>query len=172
MMLKRTSVTFSDDVTTHEIPKLDKCQTADVYYSRSDYKKFQNAHRIRVDRNIAKQVRRMIEDASATLEAHDLELAGMQTPVDDLLLVKPPSMPVRQVSRSMPTPVALSKRPSMPVRKKTVIVKDVWTENAKVSVAPTRPVRQASQRNVHDMPIEQVAVPESLGSLLERALAV
>jgi hypothetical protein len=99
-MLKhqRSSVSFSDEVTTHEIPRLDADEMAEVYYSRSDYKKFLIAQRIRVDRQTAKKMRRMIKEASAILKAHTLELAVMQAPFDDLLLVKPPTMPVRQAS--------------------------------------------------------------------------
>jgi glutamate synthase domain-containing protein 2 len=204
---QRNSVSFSDDVTTHVIPKLNACETSEVYYSRRDYKKFQMAQRMREDKHEAKQMRRMIEDESATREAHARELAEMQPPVDDLLLVQPPSMPVRQVSSSlnfapagmqppvddlllvqppsMPvrqvssptnfTPVALSRRPGLPARQAASIVTDIWTPNVKVleprKGPPTRPVRQASKMNVNDMEIEQNAFPESLGSLLDLALA-
>jgi hypothetical protein len=193
---QRNSVSFSDDVTTHVIPKLNACETSEVYYSRSDYKKFHIAQRKREDRHEAKQMRRMIEDASATRDAHALELAGMQPPIDDLLLVQPPSMPVRQVSGSMNstalvqppsmpvrqasssmilTPAALSERPGLPVRQAASIVTDIWNPNVKASEPrkgpPSRPVRQASKMNVNKMEIEQNAFPESLGSLLDRALA-
>jgi hypothetical protein len=188
------SVSFSDDVTTHIIPKLNACETSEVYYSRSDYKKFHVAQRRREDRHEAKQMRRMSEDASATREAHAQELAGMQPPIDDLLLVQPPSMPVRQVSTSMNstplvqppslpvrqasssmilTPVALSGRPVLPERQAASIVTDIWNPNVKLSPRkgpPARPVRQASKRNVND--IEQNAFPEeSLQSLVDSALA-
>jgi hypothetical protein len=187
---KRNSVSFSDDVTTHVIPKLNACETSEVYYSRADYKKFHMAQRMREDKQEAKQMRRMIEDASATREARAQELAAMQPPVDDLLLIQPPSMPVRQVSGSivpsMPvrqvsgsiiifTPVALPRRPGLPARQAATIVTDIWTANAKVSEPrkgpPTRPVRQASTRNVNDIGMETNAFPESLQSLLDRALA-
>jgi hypothetical protein len=177
-MLKqqRNTVSFSDDVTTHVIPKLNACETFEVYYSRADYKKFHMAQRMREDRQEAKQMRRMIEDASATREARAQELAAMQPPVDDLLLIQPPSMPVRQVSGSIVlTPVTLSGRPGLPARQATTIVTDIWTATVKVSEPrkgpPTRPVRQASKMNVNEMGIEQNAFPESLGSLLDRALA-
>jgi hypothetical protein len=178
-MLKqqRTTVSFSDNVTTHEIPKLDACDTAEVYYTRSDYKKFQIAKRMREDRHEAKRMRKLIEDASATREAHALELARLQPPadaLDDLLLIQPPSMPVRQVSSSMNSaPVLLSRRPGLPARQ-AAIVTDKWTANVKVAEPrkgpPTRPVRQESKRNVNDMAIEPNEI-ESIGALLNRALA-
>ena len=177
-MLKqqRTTVSFSDNVITHEIPKLNACDTAEAFYTRSDYKKFQIAQRMREDRHEAKRMRRITEDASATREAHALELARLQPPVDELLLVQPPSMPVRQVSSSLISmPVVLSRRPDLPARQ--AVVTDIWTANVKVSEPrkgpPTRPVRQTSNRNVIDidMAIEPKAIPESLGSLLNRALA-
>jgi hypothetical protein len=160
-MLKyqRNTVSFSDHVTTHEIPKLDACDTTEVYYTRSDYKKFQIAQRMREDRQEAKRMRRMIEDASATREKHALEMARMQPLLHDLLLsILPPSMPVRQVSGSMnSTPVALSGRPGLPARQAAIIVTDVWTANVNVSGAreapPTRPVRQTSNRNINDKAI-------------------
>jgi hypothetical protein len=172
---RRTTVSFSDNVTTHEIPKLDASDTAEVYYTRSDYKKFQIAQRMREDRHEAKQIQRMIEDASATRDKHALDLARMQPPVDDLLLIQPPSMPVRKVSSSLNSaPVAISGRPGLPARQAAIIVTDIWTANVIVSEPrkgpPTRPVRQASKRKVNDIPIEPNEIAESLGSLLNRAL--
>jgi hypothetical protein len=166
-MLKhqRNTVSFSDTVTTHEIPKLDACDTTEVYYTRSDYKKFQIAQRMREDRQEAKRMRRMIEDASATREKHALEMARMQPLLHDLLLsILPPSMPVRQVSGSMnSTPVALSGRPGLPARlsgrpglparQAAIIVTDIWTANVKVSGPSKKPVRQVSNRNVNDKAI-------------------
>jgi hypothetical protein len=150
-MLKHqcSSVSFSDDVTTHEIPRLDADETDEVHYSRSDYKKFQIAQQIRVDRHIAKQVRRMIEDVSATLEAHTLELVELQTPVDDLLLAKP-SLPVRQTSSSRmkvsdvsTTEVAVSEPPIMPMRR---------VSHSRITVAvsepPIMPVRRVSHSRI------------------------
>lgn len=172
---RRTSVSFSDDVTTHEIPKLSSRETAEIYYSRSDYKKFQIAQRMREDKQEAKQIRMMIEeDVSATREAHVLELPEMQPPVDDLLLVKPPSMPVRQVSST--ALVAPLGRPSPPSRQAAIEVTDIWTDTNVKNLSPrkgppTRPVRQASKNNVNDIPIAHDVFPESPGSHLDRALA-
>jgi hypothetical protein len=199
-MLKhqRTSVSFSDDVTTFEIPRLDAGEMIEVHYSRSDYRKFQRTQQIRVDRQIAKQARRMIEDASASLEAHTLELAWMRTPVDDLLLVKPPTMPVRQASsRKMivsdvstyevafsepppvrrvsslriagsPTPVALPVRQASRSR---IPVAEIRPTNGKVSEPLAAPVRQDSKMKIKDMVIAQAALPESPRSRLDGALA-
>jgi hypothetical protein len=176
------TVSFSDDVTTHEIPKLDAGAAAEVYYSRSDYRRFQISKRIRDDRYTAKQMRRMIEDASATMEVRALDLAGTQAPFDDLLLVKPPTMPVRQTSVSRMKvsdlstfEVAVSEPPTMPVRQLSCsgnICTDVRTANVKLSKPPTRPVRQVSKRNVIDMAIVQAAIPTSPGSRLNGAIAV
>jgi hypothetical protein len=179
----RTSVSFSDDVTTHEIPKLDDGEAAEVYYSRSDYKKFQKAQRVREDRKTVKQIRRRIEDTFATLEA--LELSGMQTPpADGLLLVKPPSMPVRQAS---------SERPSMPVRQastSTIIVTDFSPTPVALAEPPsmhvmqasrssngftdirttanaTRPVRQLSRKNVFEISIALAVFPDAPASRLD-----
>jgi hypothetical protein len=144
---QRCTVSFSDDVITHEIPRLDADETADVYYSRSDYKQFQIAQQIRVDRHrLVKQVERMIEDASAILEAHTLELDRMQTPaVDDLLLVHPATMmPVRRrassPSRMEDSDVsnfeaADSDSPSMPLQRRN-------------SEPPRKPVRRVSKSRI------------------------
>jgi hypothetical protein len=198
---QRSSVSFSDDVTTHEIPKLDADERAEVYFSRSDYKKFLIAQQIRVDRHKAKLMRRMIEDVSATLEAHTLELVELQTPVD-LLLVQP----VRQTSPSRMNvsdvsafEAAVSEPPCMPVRmpvrrvshsritvtdfsttpvtlSEPPIITDTRTANVKVSEPPTtlmcaKPVWQDANMKANDMAIVQVAFPTSPRSRLDGALA-
>jgi hypothetical protein len=67
---QRRSVSFSDNVTTHEIPRLDSDEKAEVYYSRSDYKKFLIvAQRGREDRQ---QERRTKKYAWAILRARTL----------------------------------------------------------------------------------------------------
>jgi hypothetical protein len=196
-MLKhqRASVSFSDDVTTFEIPKLDAGETVEVYYSRSDYRKFQRTQKIRVDRQVAKQARRMKEDATATLEVHTLELAWMRTPVDELLLVKPPTMPVRQASSrnmivsdvsssevafSEPPPVRrvcssrIAVSPTSPVRQASRSrnpVADIRPANVTVSKPPKIPVRKHSKMDIKDMAIAQAALPESPRSRLDGALA-
>jgi hypothetical protein len=146
------SVSFSNNVSTHEIPSLDADDVAELYYSRADYKKFQIAQRVRIDRCIAKQVKRMVEDASATLmETHNQELATMQTAKglsDDFPLVEPPIKAVRRGSTLVVTDNAI---PTKPVRRGSTLM---TTDNT----IPIKPVRRGSTLMTTDnaIPIKPV----------------
>jgi hypothetical protein len=129
---------------THEIPRLDADEKAEVYYSRSDYKKFLIAYqRFHADRQkVAKQEeRRKKKDAWAILKARTQELG-----VDDLRrLNKPPIMPVRQTSS------------------RNLKVSDVSTFNDSFSkLPPSMPVRQVSSSSiaVTDLSSPAVALSE------------
>jgi hypothetical protein len=85
-ILSSLSVSFADEVTTHEIPPFDQLTKNMYHYTRSDFRRFKIAEQFRMERAIARHTTKLIKKSEVTMRTH-LQQVDVVQKVEEHLLV-------------------------------------------------------------------------------------
>lgn len=96
----RRSVSFSDDIITHEVPPVEDDEKTELFYTDVDIHRFKVANRLRKEKRLSKKLRKLVE------ETKDIEMKTMSMPQFEMV-EENGIMVIRQVIAS-PTAASVS----------------------------------------------------------------